>query len=176
MRKLFKKIRIGQANELMPAIAFISVFFLCGAVAGCIAAKGLDGETDNYLVEHVVDYLAISKSDTGTGSIIGLAFFNTVKYHFAAFLSMFSVLGILIIPVLLAVRGFLLSFSVTSFIVMFGLNGIFLSLAVFGISCMLAVPPLLIISGQSFNVSLAFFTAGIGKWKNDSSILKKITF
>lgn len=176
MKDFIKKIWGGQTGVMIPTVAFLSAFFLCGAVAGCIAAKGIEGDADNTLLTYVTEYLSLSKSGTPTGPILGRAFFNTFKYHAGTFLCGFSLLGLIFVPALLVVRGFFLSFAITSFIVIFGLDGMFLSLGVFGFSCLITLPFLLVISAQSFIASYTMLQVSVGKKKPSTPVLTKEYF
>ena len=73
----------------------------------------------------------------------------------------------MLIPALLAARGFFLSFAVTVFVRLFGYNGLLFSAGVFGVQCLVSLPFLLLISAQAFlsAVSLMSISFGNGRVK-----------
>ena len=82
------------------------------------------------------------------------ALFSTVKYHLAAVFLGLSILGPLLIPVLSAVRGFFLSFSVTAVMRCLGVKGIGFTLSLFGIPAIVSIPCFFILSALAFSSSL----------------------
>jgi stage II sporulation protein M len=66
----------------------------------------------------------------------------------------FSIFGVFCVPVLSAVRGFFLCFSISAIVRHFGGDGVFLALAIFGVSAAVTVPCFFILSVQSFSSSL----------------------
>ena len=100
-------------------------------------------------------------SGSGISSLLDfvLFLFNMFKYHLLAMFFGFSVLGIICLPVLSALRGFFLCFSISAMIRLFGSNGIALALSVFGIGTLLTIPCYFILAVQAFSASLNLFKA-----------------
>lgn len=73
---------------------------------------------------------------------------DTVRWPLLALLLGFTALGLLGLPLLFAVRGFLLAFSIASFVRLFGGAGCLLALLVFGVSGALSVPVLFVLGVQ----------------------------
>ena len=76
------------------------------------------------------------------------------RWPLAAFLLGSTALGAAGIPILLGARGFLLSFAAATFTRLFGLPGMAASLAAFGVSALVAVPVLFVVSADAFRQSL----------------------
>lgn len=90
---------------------------------------------------------------------------DTVRWPLLALLLGFTALGLLGLPLLFAVRGFLLAFSIASFVRLFGGAGCLLALLVFGVSGALSVPVLFVLGVQGLLAArvLAGRVWGMGK-------------
>lgn len=165
MRKFFLRFQDLQDASAFPWVILMSAFFLCGAVAGCIAAASINDVSGSTLTSYVNGYLSFVGNGAPKGSIAGYAFYNAYKYHAAVFLCGFSALGVLFIPLIAAARGFFLSFAVTSFVRLYGYNGLLFSAGVFGVQCLVSLPFLLSVSAQAFLASAVLMgvSAGVGK-------------
>ena len=75
---------------------------------------------------------------------------ETLRWPLLALLLGFTALGLLALPLLFAVRGFLLAFSIASFVRLFGGTGCLLALLVFGVGGAFSVPALFVLGVQSF--------------------------
>jgi uncharacterized membrane protein SpoIIM required for sporulation len=93
------------------------------------------------------------------------------KYHLGAVFLGFSVLGVVCIPLLSAVRGFFLSFSVSAIIRLLGGKAILLTLAMFGISTVITVPCFFILSVTSFSASQYLFRLAVSKGSKNPGML-----
>lgn len=128
------------------------ILFLFGCIAGTIAAGSVsDGTSLNATVNQ---YLSDFAADTTMKPDLLNATVEAYKYHLAAIFLGFSILGVVCIPLLFAVRGFFLCFTTSTIIRLFGAKGILLTLSMFGISTMITVPCFFIISITAFNASL----------------------
>ena len=74
---------------------------------------------------------------------------STIRWPVFAVLMGFTGLGLLGIPVLFSIRGFLLSFAITSFVRMFGGVGGVLAFLTFGVTGLVAIPVLFVLGVQS---------------------------
>lgn len=149
----------NASNINTAAFIICTAFFVCGCIAGTFAS-GATGE-GSALYDYLSEYLQIAQEgqmDTGFLTV----FAGCVKYHIAAIIFGFSILGIVSVPALGAVRGFFLTFSISSIVRVFGGQGILLSLSVFGISSFLTLPCFFILSTQSFTASAGMFSAVLG--------------
>ena len=97
---------------------------------------------------------------------------ESVRWPLFAFLMGFTALGVLGIPTLFAVRGFLLSFAVSSFVRMFGGTGGILAFFAFGITGLAAVPALFVLgfagarelAGRALSGKKGVFPFGRAYW------------
>lgn len=140
-----------QEKTHTMGLLLCAALFVCGCIIGTVSAGFITDTTQ--LGSTVSDYLAFLSDKAA----VQPAFFSSVvdayKYHLAAVFLGFSILGVFCIPVLSAVRGFFLSFSVSVIIRLLGGKGILLALSMFGISTLVTIPCFFIISVTSFTAS-----------------------
>ncbi|NLO49433.1 MAG: hypothetical protein GX111_14165 [Clostridiales bacterium] len=137
----------------IKCFVLLSCFFMCGAVIGTAAGGYVSGEAGNMLSGTVSDYLgyinekAIDKNAFLTALIDALTF-PVLSVFFGT-----SVFGFLLIPPLMAARGFFLGFAASAMIRAFGADGRLLVFAAYGIGALFTVPCLFILSIQSMQLS-----------------------
>ena len=112
--------------------------FLCGCIAGTVSAGCIDEGT--MLNDYITGFLSIFTNDTSPKLSLFSSLANNFKYQLIALFLGFSVIGVFLLPILSAVRGFFLSFSVAAIIRLLGSKGILLTLALFGVNTLITVP------------------------------------
>ena len=162
MKKLL--VLVGKSLKELPFsyVTGMSFLFLLGAVAGCVAAANMGSAADDVLQQYLDGCMSLSKADYFLGIRFWNALLNAYKYQLAALLCGFSLLGIVLVPVITAARGFFLSFSVTAMVRTLGNHGILFALGLWGVQSLISVPVLFIISAQSFIFSVRLFHAAAG--------------
>ncbi|NLA86338.1 MAG: hypothetical protein GX847_03455, partial [Clostridiales bacterium] len=106
------------------------------------------------LNEYISGYLSFFLTDASAEVSLFSAVASNFKYHLLALFLGFSILGVVSIPFLSAVRGFFLSFSVSAVIKLFGSRGILLALSIFGINTLITIPCFFVLSVSAFSASL----------------------
>ncbi|MDR0381083.1 MAG: stage II sporulation protein M [Oscillospiraceae bacterium] len=144
-----------------PALIVLSALFLCGAVAGCLVAFRADEAAAETMREFLRGPL-LAQDEPGTGILLGRALYNAFKYHVAVFLLGFTMLGVGLIPLVAAVRGFFLSFAVAAFVQAFGPGGLWLAAGAFGAQALLTLPCLFLVSLRGIAASAALLSAATG--------------
>lgn len=134
----------------LPALVILSVSFLIGAIAGCLLAGGVAEAENGTLATYVEGYLAAARSGTLTAPHLLSVLWETMRWPLLTVLLAFTALGVIGIPVLFAVRGFLLSFAVASFVRVLGGAGSILAFLLFGLTGLLTVPVLFVLGAQGF--------------------------
>ncbi len=172
MRKLLNRFWDRPDGSFLSSAAILSALFLCGVVAGTVVCSNLGSNSG--IGEYLDGYVALSSAKTDTGSLIGYAFFNAFKYHALIVIFGFSALGVVIVPVIVAVRGFFLSFAITSFIKVFGGNGFALALSALGAQSLIALPCLLILASQAFSMSASIMSSGLGNKKASTLLTSSV--
>ncbi|MDR3209219.1 MAG: stage II sporulation protein M [Oscillospiraceae bacterium] len=135
--------RRAPASPRTPTgLVLFSVLFAAGCVAGTAAAGAI--VPTELLREHLL---------TRETAAFLPNFFAAARYPLAALFFAFSVLGVICIPALGAVRGFFLCFSISSIVRVFGAAGIPLALTLVLPGALFAVPCLFVLSSQAFTAS-----------------------
>ena len=134
--------------------------FICGGVVGTVSA-GFASAGDPGISDYLSGYLEFSGQDVRPGFLSAL--FNACKYHLAVILLGFSIFGVFCVPVLSAMRGFFLCFSISVIVRRFGGDGVLLALALSGVGAALTVPCFFVLSASAFSSSLHVFKSVAAK-------------
>ncbi|WP_338049719.1 hypothetical protein [Pseudoflavonifractor phocaeensis] len=133
----------------LTALAVLSLCFLGGGLLGVLSAAGAEEEAAAGLASYLSAFLATAQA--GTLSVPGLPaqVWSVIRWPLLVLLLGFSAVGLVGIPAVFGVRGFLLGFSIGSFVRFYGGAGGLLAALVFGVSGCVAVPVLFVLGVQS---------------------------
>ena len=151
MNRRFAFIITDNKTSLLPGLILCGALFLCGCVAGTFSSAFVrDGSA---LTQYFSEYLLLEQD----GSFVDPSFFSvlvdTFRYPLAVFVFGFSMPGIIGIPAFAGVRGYVLAFSVSVMVRLYGGDGVLLALSLFAVSTLITVPCFLILSAQGFRAS-----------------------
>jgi len=132
----------------MFALLFLSGCFLCGILAGCFWADSVTESGGAALSEYVTGYLAVLQEEGAKGGSLFTTFWDLFRWPVVTVLAAFTVPGLIVIPAIFLVRGFLLSFATACFVRVLGSTGIIWAFVLFGVSGMLSLPVLFILGTQ----------------------------
>lgn len=138
------------ADGIAPALVILSVCLGAGGLTGCLLAARVGGAGETSLHAYLEAFLAAAQGGAVDIPALWGQVSDTLRWPLAALLLGFTALGVLGLPVLFAVRGFLLAFSIASFVRAFGGTGWLLACLVFGIGGALSLPVLFVLGVQSF--------------------------
>lgn len=165
MKRRFQHILDRRSAEQLPDLICLSVCFAVGVILGCCFVGYLGEDAQTHLSAYLNGYFTVLRD----GEIILPSLFSTVwelcRWPVLVFLLGFTALGVFAIPVVLCVRGFLLSFSVAVFIRLFGGVGALAALCVFGVSVFLTVPVLFLLGLSAFGTAKTLTSAFWGDGK-----------
>ena len=130
MRRAAEAWRIS-GDGLIPVLAVTAACFLLGGLVGCLLASHIGGGGQESLAAYVEGFLRAAQAGEITAPALASLVWDTVRWPLLALLLGFTALGLLGLPLLFAVRGFLLAFSIASFVRLFGGAGCLLALLVF---------------------------------------------
>ena len=150
----------GPSAGFLPALVTVGGAFFVGGLAGCgmaCWAGGLGGEALRVYLEA---FLASASAGGAARPELASMVWELIRWPLLTFLLGFTALGVIGVPLLFGVRGFLLSFSITSFVRLFGGSGSLLAFLVFGISGCLAVPALFVLGVQSLMAACRLAAGG----------------
>lgn len=135
---------------IVPALVIASACFLAGGLTGCLLAAQVGGAGETSLRAYLEAFLTAAQGGAVDVPALWSQIWDTLRWPLAALLLGFTALGVLGLPVLFAARGFLLAFSIASFVRAFGGGGWLLACLVFGIGGTLSLPALFVLGVQSF--------------------------
>ena len=139
-----------SADGSVLILAAVSASFFLGGLAGCLLAGCVDGGGQESLAAYVEGFLRAAQAGDAAPPALAALVWETLRWPLLALLLGFTALGLLALPLLFAVRGFLLAFSIASFVRLFGGTGCLLALLVFGVGGAFSVPALFVLGVQSF--------------------------
>lgn len=157
-RSIRKRIRVDPAWDGLASLTILCASFFLGALSGFLFSL-LSGESGG-LSDYLRPYFQAAGQSGGVAPSLWSVIWEQVRWPLLAVILSYSVLGTVGIPLLLAVRGFLLSFAVASFGRLFGLPGLAAALAAFGLTALLSVPVLFAVSHDSFCTALCRLPSG----------------
>ena len=149
MRKRIVHIWDVPAGGALTALAVVSAAFCLGALAGMLVASQVGGGGQDSLTAYLERYLAAAQSGAAAPPRVSSILWETLRWPVLTFLLGFTALGVVGIPLLFGVRGFLLSFSIACFVRLFGGAGCLLALLIFGVGGAVSVPVLFVLGVQS---------------------------
>lgn len=141
-----RKWKVDLLSGRAAGLLLLSALFLIGSVVGCVCA-GCVEDPDGTLADYVrgcLSALSLGQMEVGFFS----ALWEISKVPLAAFLLGLTALGVIGLPVLFALRGFLLCYAVSAFFRLFGWNGLLAALVLFGLSAFVWLPVLLHLGTQ----------------------------
>ena len=135
-----KKWKVDLLSGQAAARLLLGSLFLAGSVFGCVAAGFID-DANGSLFESVDSYMALF-SQTELAVPFWRVLWETARVPMLILLLGFTALGVLGIPLLFAVRGFLLCYAISAFYRMLGVSGLLPAVCLFGISALVWLPVL----------------------------------
>lgn len=145
-------VRCFSVSDGLFSAAFLGSCFFVGTIVGfltCISAPDKAALSDKLLI-----YFQ-KIADGGRVSVNVLtAAWDLAKWPLFAFILGMTQVAIVAIPVILAVRGFLLAHAITVFSQLFGLDGWLLAAMVFGVTSLIIVPVFFLVCFDRFHVAL----------------------
>lgn len=125
---------------------------MAGALAGFFFSSifSQDGE----LLDHLQRYFQFVGSSEGAEPSLLSSVWDMVRWPLFAFLLGCSVLGTVGLPILMAVRGFMLSFASAAIVRLLGAPGLAAAAVSFGLTASIAIPVLFVIARDAFRRSL----------------------
>lgn len=147
-----RRLRLNLISGDAAATGLLGVFFLLGGLCGCLAAGFVDGGSGAALDEYLKAYLALAQ-ERGSSLSTGAVAWDQLRFPLAVVLLGFTAVGLVCIPAVFCVRGFLFSFSAACFVRVFGLEGLVPAAVLFGIPALLWTPAFLILGVQGMTAS-----------------------
>ncbi len=157
MKKKRKKFKSQERLRILDIrTVFLSAMFLCGVCAGCVTATYITGDCANFLNEYLTKEVLVSVSDIRVKEFFLKTLIALYKYPVVIFLFGYTAFGIVFIPAVLTLRGYFISFCVTSVVRGLGYKGLLTALSLYGLQAVLSIPCVLIIATKAMRASQGF--------------------
>ena len=153
VRRTGKRIRADLSWDGLTRLAVLTVCYGLGALGGFLFSA-LNGDSP-VLLDYLQQYFRSAGEGGGLEPSLIAVVWDLLRWPLAAFLLGLVPIGVVGIPVLMGARGFLLAFAATTFARLFHLPGVAAALAAFGVTVLLAVPVLFVVSEDAFRQSLS---------------------
>ena len=146
------RIKSAPAWDRLTQLVVLGICFAAGTLGGFLFSGW--GEQSPELLDYLSRYFEIAAQGSGVEPGLLSSAWDLIRWPLASFLLGVSAFGVAGIPALLALRGFLLAYSAAIFARLFGLPGVAASFAAFGVTALVAVPVLFVVSADAFRQSL----------------------
>ena len=156
-------------GSVTPALAVLAAAFAAGALAGLLRAAQVGGEGQESLSAYLQVYLEAARTGNATPPEPAAALWEAARWPLLTLLLSFTALGAVGIPAIFAVRGFLLSFAVASFVRIFGGAGAILAFFAFGFTGTISLPVLFLLGVQGLLSALARAGQAMGGGKGPTA-------
>ena len=136
-------------SEQVGALVILSAAFLVGGAAGCLFASLSGGAGARELSDYLSAYLALAEGGELPRSLCPVLW-GQLKFSLAALVLGLTGLGVVGLPALFGMRGFLFAFPAACFFRIFGGRGFFPAFLLFGLSALLWAPALFLMGVPGF--------------------------
>jgi len=154
------KLRYITLEVLPLREAMLALTMALGVLGGFVCSRRCCADTAEELRRYLTEYCALRPEASGAAAAETLICY--LRAPLAAFLLGFSPLGVALLPLLSAVQGFVLSFSLFSFAAALGRDGFAALAALFGLRLAVVVPCTLCLAAAALEKAhaLALLTLG----------------
>lgn len=150
-----RKWKAGLFSGDLSVLFLLCLIFFLGSIGGCIFAGFMDTSSESVLYQYVQGYISVLMQPD-----ISLQLWPLVRDLFQfPMLTValgFTAIGIIGIPALFAIKGFVFCFSVSVFFRLFGFDGYLLTFLLFGFSALIWFPVLFHLGVRGMLASYCF--------------------
>ena len=163
MRETGGKLWREAEGDMRLPLVVLTGCFLAGGLAGLLLS-GRSGSAENaVLAELLRTFLENAAEQPPQAPPVPVLLWESVRWHMLVFVLGFTSLGLLFLPAVFAVRGFLLAFAIGAFVHLFGGAGAVLAMAVFGVTGAVSLPALFVLGVQGMGASRALASRFLGE-------------
>lgn len=163
MRETGGKLWRDLEGDMRLPLVVLTGSFLAGGLAGLLLSGKSGGSERTVLAELLRTFLERSAAQTPQTPPVPILLWEAVRWHALVFVLGFTSLGLLFLPVVFALRGFLLAFAIGVFVHLFGGAGAVLAMAVFGVTGAVSLPALFVLGVQGMGASRALASRFLGE-------------
>lgn len=159
-----RRIHVWALPSMQRTKALILISICCGMgiILGCFFALWTQDIGTDALSRYIESYLTLEPRDEWLGQVVKQGW-NVLRLPLMVILLRFTVLGVLVIPLVVGMKGFLLSFAVSAFVRCYGVRGEAAAMMLFGASSAVEVGILLLLAVDSWVIARE---RGAGKERN----------
>lgn len=163
-RPLLRTIRLKPVDPSLLRSLLLALFFLAGSLVGYLCARSWDSVAQTALSGYLTDYCTVYDAGGVTASI-GSCVILYFGYTVLTFLLGFASVGVVLIPALAGVFGFLTMYTVSGFVCCFGRQGVLLAMGALIIRLLFTLPCFFAMAGAAWPLSteLSMLTFGHGR-------------
>ena len=138
-------------------LALLAACFSFGIILGCVFA--MFSCTGTNLEGYLTDYLTLVAVD---GVVISpvTVFWNCFRWPLLAGIFLLTAIGIFVIPVLTLLRGFFLAFTTICLGMVYGYDGLSISVVLFAVTVLLELPSMFVLYCEFLRCSRSCFGYG----------------
>lgn len=147
-----KRVKLNLISGSAAAVVLLGILFAMGGLGGCLVAGHLDRTSGAALEKYLRAYFSATQGNLaspGLGSVV----WHQLRFPLAVLLFSFTTVGMICIPLVFCVRGFLFSFSIACFLRLFGWAGLVPAAVLFGLPALLWAPVLFMLGLHGMNRS-----------------------
>lgn len=157
-----------KSFDLPFGIIILVTSFCFGGLLGVCFSRLISGIT---LSDYFLSYFSAIEQGSVTSNLFSSIWIN-LKTPFLTFFLGFTFLGVIILPLLFVVEGFIFTFSISTLCRLLGISGFIPSFFLFCIPTLLWIPLVFMLGLESFYASLLL----IGRGKNEEAYPKYYFF
>ena len=166
----------GPVAGRLSALIFLALCFGAGLALGCCFASYLGGEAGSCLSDYLGGYFSLIRENGAERPSFFSVLWETARWPLAAGALGLTAFGVLAVPGIFLARGFLLSYSVSVFLLLFGSAGLPLALSVFGLSCVLSVCGLFAVGPDAFEWGKAAVAAPAKDGRDRAPLRRRLIY
>ena len=141
-----------KRKSYVPENVASSIILLLSIILGLVIGSASVAHIDETTASKLLSSITTVGINAETGNLLQ-TIWDTFKYPFFVFILGFTFLGLIFIPILLALRGYFVSFSIGTLIKLYGVSGLGLSASIFGIQILFSFPCLFVLSLECFKLA-----------------------
>ena len=157
-----KALRLNLISGDLAATVLLGALFFVGGAVGCIVAAGIGGAAGSQLQTYLQTYFMLAKERSVEVPFLPVLW-EQFQYPLLLLLFGFTAIGVLGIPILFSVRGFLFAFSVACFYRVLGWAALVPAMVLFGLPALMWVPAFFVLGTQAMCSAYTLFSGRTGE-------------
>ena len=169
-RPLLRTIRLGPADPSLFRRTLLALFFIAGALAGYFCARSWDAAAQSALGGYLTDYCTVYEAG-GISPSLGECVLLYFGYTVLAFLFGFASVGVVLIPAMAGLFGFLTMYTVSAFVCCFGRQGAALAAGVLLVRLLFTLPCFFAMAEAAWPLSTELAMLAFGHGRRSAPVL-----